>query len=249
MSSKLGLVGLVWNSLLLWSDQYIWEWEEILRDTQNGKEDGNLLVGDMLNRRIPVHNFFLHFPPMSIGKNILKHRKAAGLSQADLADKTLLSLRTIQRIENAQNQPRGYTIKVIAEALNVEPAVLTEEQEMDNRIVLKRLESINLSVLLFVIIPFGNLIFPILLWNRHAHHELIDEVGRRIINFQITWSLITYFLLAVSPFAGRWAGTSFPILFTVLIAAYVINISVVIRTASRIKAESYEVSKFALKLL
>lgn len=51
---------------------------------------------------------------MSIGKNILKHRKAAGLSQADLAGKTMLSLRTIQRIENDKNRPRGYTIKVLA---------------------------------------------------------------------------------------------------------------------------------------
>ncbi|GAB5527700.1 MAG: hypothetical protein Roseis2KO_55720 [Roseivirga sp.] len=186
---------------------------------------------------------------MSIGKNILKHRKAAGLSQADLAEKTRLSLRTIQRIENEKNQPRGYTIKVIAEALGVETNLLSAEPSIDKRIVLKRLESINLSVLLFVIIPFGNLIFPILFWNRHAHHELIDEVGRRIINFQITWSLITYFLLAVSPFLSRWAGTTFPLIFAVLVAAYMVNISVVIRTAGRIKSDNYDISKFALKLL
>lgn len=186
---------------------------------------------------------------MSIGKNILNHRKAAGLSQADLAEKTGLSLRTIQRIENDKNQPRGYTIKVIAEALEVEPSVLSEEQATDKRIVLKRLESINLSVLLFIIIPFGNLIFPIFLWNRHAHHELIDEVGRRIINFQITWSLITYLLLAVSPFLSDALGTTFPIIFAVLIATFVINISVVFRTASRIRSENYVISKFALKLL
>lgn len=186
---------------------------------------------------------------MSIGKNILKYRKAAGLSQADLAEKTLLSLRTIQRIENDKNQPRGYTIKVIADALNIAPVELTEAQVTDKRIVLKRLESINLSVLLFVIIPFGNLVFPIFLWSRHAHHELIDVVGRRIINFQITWSLITYLLLAVSPFLRDALSTTFPIIFAVLIATFVINISVVIRTAGRIKSEKYEVSKFALNLL
>lgn len=186
---------------------------------------------------------------MSIGKNVLKYRKASGLSQADLAGKTMLSLRTIQRIENDKNRPRGYTIKVLAEALKVASAELTEEEAVDSSVLSKKIELINLSVLSFMVIPFGNLIFPILLWNRHAYHEMIDQAGRNIINFQITWSLITYVLLAISPFLTDAIGTTFPIIFTVLITAFVINISVVLRTAGRIKSGSYEVSKFTLKLL
>jgi transcriptional regulator with XRE-family HTH domain len=186
---------------------------------------------------------------MSLGNRVLQLRKAAGLSQADLAEKTMLSLRTIQRIEREKNIPRGYTIKVIAAALEVTPDMLSGAAPIDRQVVLKRLESINLSVLLFLIIPFGNLIFPILFWNRHAHHALIDRAGREIINFQITWSLITYFLLAVSPFVQRLIGTSFPILFTVLIVAFAVNIAIVLRTGSRIRSENYQVSKWALRLL
>ncbi|MCE7993001.1 MAG: helix-turn-helix domain-containing protein [Roseivirga sp.] len=186
---------------------------------------------------------------MSIGKNVLKYRKESGLSQVELAEQTMLSLRTIQRIENDKNRPRGYTIKVIAEVLKVETTELTEEQAVNPRMLAKRIESINLSVLLFVIVPFGNLIFPIVLWNRYSYHELADRVGRAVINFQITWSLISYFLLAISPFLARALNTTFPIIFAVLTAAYVINISVVIRTARRIKSKHYEVSKWALELL
>lgn len=186
---------------------------------------------------------------MSVGKRVLKYRTAAGFSQADLAERTMLSLRTIQRIEHDKNTPRGYTIKVIATALEVTPDMLSGAAPIDSQAVLKRLESINLSVLLFLIIPFGNLIFPILFWNRYAHHELIDRAGREIINFQITWSLITYFLLAVSPFVQRLIGTSFSILFTVLIAAFAINIAIVLRTASRIRSGNFQVSKWALELL
>ncbi len=186
---------------------------------------------------------------MSIGKNVWKHRKAAGLSQADLAEKTLLSLRTIQRIENDKNTPRSYTISVLAEALGTEPGTLTEEKPTDHRLLSKRIASINLAVLSMVIIPFGNLIFPIVLWNRYAYNEVIDEAGRNVINFQITWSLITYTLLAFSPFANDWLDTTFPIIFMVLITAMVVNIAVVFRTASRIRSENYEVSKWSLRLL
>lgn len=186
---------------------------------------------------------------MSIGKHVLKCRKAAGLSQADLAEKTLLSLRTIQRIENDKNTPRSYTIRVLAEALGTQPETLTEEKVTDNRMLLKRIASINLAVLSMMIIPFGNLIFPVFLWNRYAYNEVIDQAGRNIINFQITWSLITYSLLVLSPFANDWLGTTFPIIFAVLTAGLVTNISVVLRTASRIRSENYLVSKWSLRLL
>lgn len=186
---------------------------------------------------------------MSIGSEVRKHRKGAGLSQADLAEKTVLSLRTIQRIENDKNTPRGYTIKAISQALGIAPEQLAESKPADDDRVLQKLELINLSVLSFIIIPFGNLIFPIMVWRKYSYRELVDQVGRRIINFQITWSLITYTLLSISPFLNDLLGTSFPIIFAVLIAAYVINISVVLQTTRRLKVGDYNIDKQVLKFL
>ena len=205
-----------------------------------------------LKTQIPFEAFrvdkYHYFQAMSIGSEVRKYRKGAGLSQADLAEKTMLSLRTIQRIENDKNTPRGYTIKAIAQALDIAPEQLAESKSADDR-VLQKLELINLSVLSFIIIPFGNLIFPIMIWRKYSYRELVDQVGRRIINFQITWSLITYTLLSISPFLNGLFDTSFPIIFTVLIAAYIINISAVLETTKRLKVGDYDIDKRSFKFL
>jgi len=55
-----------------------------------------------------------------IGKKIKEIRKKKGLSQEDLAESAKVNLRTIQRIENNENKPRGKTLKLIFDALNIE---------------------------------------------------------------------------------------------------------------------------------
>lgn len=50
---------------------------------------------------------------------------SGGSSQEELADKTQLSLRTIQRIENGETQPRGDSLKRLALALGVATEELT----------------------------------------------------------------------------------------------------------------------------
>ena len=51
-------------------------------------------------------------------------RKREGLSQERLAEKSGLSLRTIQRVENEDTEPTGETLMRIATTLNVTPDVL-----------------------------------------------------------------------------------------------------------------------------
>lgn len=55
-----------------------------------------------------------------LGKKISELRLSKGLTQAELAEKCNLSLRTIQRIESAEVMPRSYTIKLIFESLDYE---------------------------------------------------------------------------------------------------------------------------------
>ncbi|MCK6583727.1 MAG: helix-turn-helix domain-containing protein, partial [Anaerolineales bacterium] len=54
-----------------------------------------------------------------IGKRVMEERVRLGMSQEDLAGASLLSLRTIQRIESGQTSPRGDTLKRLAGALKV----------------------------------------------------------------------------------------------------------------------------------
>tara|TARA_R110002049_G_C9063249_1_gene554354 strand:- start:740 stop:883 length:144 start_codon:yes stop_codon:yes gene_type:complete len=44
-----------------------------------------------------------------IGRTICEARKSKGLTQEELAESTKINLRTIQRIENNENEPRGKT--------------------------------------------------------------------------------------------------------------------------------------------
>ena len=57
---------------------------------------------------------------MNLGEKISLQRKNKGLSQELLAENCGISLRTIQRIENNKSKPRPYTLKVIADALNMQ---------------------------------------------------------------------------------------------------------------------------------
>lgn len=55
-----------------------------------------------------------------LGKKILELRLAKGLTQKELAEKSNIGLRTIQRIESAEVTPRSYTIKLIFKNLDYE---------------------------------------------------------------------------------------------------------------------------------
>ena len=55
----------------------------------------------------------------SIADLISNTRKRKQLTQEELADLSKVNLRTIQRIENSENVPRGNTLKLICEALDL----------------------------------------------------------------------------------------------------------------------------------
>lgn len=56
---------------------------------------------------------------MEFGDRLKEIRTGLNYSQTDLAEKTGLTLRTIQRIENNEVKPSLHSIKVISEALKI----------------------------------------------------------------------------------------------------------------------------------
>jgi transcriptional regulator with XRE-family HTH domain len=71
-----------------------------------------------------------------IGEIICETRKAKGLTQEELAEMSKVNLRTIQRIENKESDPRGKTLSLICEALelNIEEVLNSEKHHNENRI-------------------------------------------------------------------------------------------------------------------
>lgn len=123
-----------------------------------------------------------------LAKRLKDLRNQRGISQEKLAVNAGLSLRTIQRIENGETEPRGDTLTRLANTLNIptnEIADWTNNRNNDYLTVL------NLSSLGFIIFPLFGIIIPLILWiSKKDKIEDIHKIGKRVINFQITWSII-----------------------------------------------------------
>jgi transcriptional regulator with XRE-family HTH domain len=125
---------------------------------------------------------------LSLSNRIKELRTQLGYSQAELADNARLSLRTVQRIESGEVKPRGYTLQSIAAALKISADELTEWEQKSDKLFLIML---NLSALCFVMFPLLGTLIPLLLWVIKKNDiKNSDQMGRKILNFQITWLLI-----------------------------------------------------------
>ncbi|MEO9803643.1 MAG: helix-turn-helix domain-containing protein [Reichenbachiella sp.] len=123
-------------------------------------------------------------------------RRRKGFSQEELSEKSGLSLRTVQRIENGETEPLGDSLKKIADALNANPDELIDWTIKEDSSFLKVL---NLSTLTFLFFPLLGILVPYMIWGSKGNKiKGIDEVGRDVINFQITWNLILFFGLIVT---------------------------------------------------
>jgi len=140
---------------------------------------------------------------METGKLIRELRIKKGMTQEDLADRTEVSARTIQRIENGEVDPRAYTLQMIAKALEVDFSIFTGEamgEEKDMELDTKRtwLALIHLSGVLPLFFP------AIMIWNRKkAGIKEMTEHCRAVIAFQST--ILLMFVLSLWAYirAGR----------------------------------------------
>ena len=99
---------------------------------------------------------------MEIGKLIKELRTKKGLTQEELAERTEVSARTIQRIENGEVDPRAYTLQMIAKALDVDFSLFAagttdENKEEDNSNWQGLLHLTGLLPLFFPTLIFWNL--------------------------------------------------------------------------------------------
>ena len=66
---------------------------------------------------------------MEFGERLKELRASLNCSQKELAEKTGLTLRTIQRIENNEVKPSLYSLKVIGEALKTDVSEFARQSE------------------------------------------------------------------------------------------------------------------------
>jgi len=159
-----------------------------------------------------------------------KIRKTLNWSQNELSEKSGISIRTIQRIESG-TEPKGQTLKILSRTLGIEESELIEKLESlkeNNATILK---IINLSSLLFTIIPTANFIIPLLIM--YAKKQF-DPVAKQIVSIQIFWLIISVILFMLSAFMKKWFSLGSNFVLIVMILLVLSNVFIVLRNASEI---------------
>ncbi|MEN8927967.1 MAG: helix-turn-helix transcriptional regulator [Flavobacteriales bacterium] len=102
-----------------------------------------------------------------ISKRILESRKAKGYSQEQLAELSHVNLRTIQRIENQENEPRGKTLQLICEALDLKIEELNSDK-IESKNLATKIVNIFFLLILNLVLAF---IVGLLTLDAHADLE------------------------------------------------------------------------------
>lgn len=150
-------------------------------------------------------------------------REKKNLTQTELAEKSGLSLRTIQRVE-AGTTPKGFTLKALANAFNTEPENLLPAKESTN---LDRAKLINFSSLLGIVIPFGGVIFPLILTYKTKDTKN-KELGKSIVSVQILIAAALSVSLIASPFLQKGLALRYPLFMFPLLVSICLKLVVVI---------------------
>ncbi|WP_342088258.1 helix-turn-helix domain-containing protein [Dyadobacter sp. OTU695] len=181
-------------------------------------------------------------------------RKSKGLSQEALAEMAGINLRTLQRIEAGNAVPRGETLRLIAQALAAPIETLSESEATTSPPVHEDtgvLKFLNLSALSMWLFPFGNVLLPLALWIYKRNSVAgVAEFGKRVVIFQIAWTVVTYGIAFISMFSsifGQLRAPMFPLYF--ISALLVINTIVIIWTHFQIARGKEALFVFNLKII
>lgn len=154
---------------------------------------------------------------METGQLIKELRIKKGMTQEELAHRTEVSTRTIQRIENGEVDPRAYTLQMIAKALDVDFSLFVENETDESNEAKEASESSWNGLLHFSgIVP---LIFPtFIIWNRKK-----DKTKEMANHFRaaITMQLLVWVICLIGLWIFRKTNQSIPFFSGLLIGALV----------------------------
>lgn len=125
----------------------------------------------------------------AIAKKIIHYRKLKGITQEALSELTGLNVRTIQRIESGEVDPRLYTLKSIADALSVSLEELLPEPTQHE---LNQIAVLHITPAGFFLFPVvGNVLLPFIFWMlKREEINGINKHGKDILNSQLTYSIV-----------------------------------------------------------
>ncbi|MGU3375847.1 helix-turn-helix domain-containing protein [Chryseobacterium sp. M5A1_1a] len=171
-------------------------------------------------------------------------REQKNLTQEELSEKSKISVRTIQRIE-AGTEPKGHTLRALAQALDIEEnllqdtvlitetdeviadEVVTEIKEEQSDINYSQIKIINLSSLLFTLLPPLNILVPLLLMFAMKQR---NSLVRQIISVQMIWTVMAPIVFMLGIFLKL--GRQFTLVLMILIVLS--NVFIILRNTAEI---------------
>lgn len=176
-------------------------------------------------------------------------REQKNLTQEELSEKSRISVRTIQRIE-AGTEPKGHTLRALAQALELDEnalqdkeivaeaedveiheritdEVMTEIKEDTTDINYSLIKIINLSSLLFILLPPLNIFVPLLLMFTMKQR---NTLARQIISVQMLWTVMAPIVFMLGIFLKF--GRQFTLVLMILIVLS--NVFIILRNAAEI---------------
>ena len=170
-----------------------------------------------------------------------KIREEKNLTQEELAEKSGLSVRTIQRIE-AGTEPKGYTLKTLASTLEIpekyllipnifndkieveETILTTENEEIFNATLIK---IINISSLPFAWFPIANFLPPLLIM---IFTKEKSAIVKQIISLQIFLAIISPIIFLIVAFLKLGSAS----VMITMVSLTLANIFIILRNAYEI---------------
>jgi transcriptional regulator with XRE-family HTH domain len=161
---------------------------------------------------------------------LVKHREKLNLTQDELSKKSGISVRTIQRIESGID-PKGYTLRTLAEALGVNKVDLIKKDNLVNESNNNLVNLINLSSLIVAFIPIASFVLPLIIT---LIKKQLNSLTKQIISIQILWTviMITTYLIGNIIFVeelGRQIGIG------VLLLLVIANVFIILRNSVELK--------------
>jgi len=193
----------------------------------------------------------------SIGHTIIAARKKQGLSQEALAEMANVSLSTIQRIEKNAVQPRSFTLKTLATALELDFVTLIAVEETTPASVtdtsahqLPALKRMVLLGMLGSLIPLCNILFPLVFRKRKKKAMLSDNsAAGAILSFQILWTIAVVLSFFLADFiiylvTGLEGYRPVPVELFVYLFFVVLNLGISLKQVSKLNAANQQLYAF-----
>ncbi|PCE62723.1 serine hydrolase [Sediminicola luteus] len=155
-------------------------------------------------------------------------RKKKGWSQEELSLRTQVTVRTIQRIENAEVNPHLKTVTLLATALEIEVEdLLVLHDPKQETLLLKWLLLLHATPLLGLVLPLSNILIPLFLWiHKRDDNPKYWEHGAKVVNFQISFLIYAIISFGLFMFMGY---RLFLFLIPIWVAIILLNIGMVIK--------------------